>query len=91
MVWDTARGVVGRDVVRWRTPEGDVLACDEKRAVLNQNIDDVRRALQDAMDEAVMMGCDGQQFRTVARGIVESLTSPYDMPSKRGRGRKQAL
>lgn len=61
----------------WRSPEGEVVACFEKNKVLQENLEEVRQVCQDAMEDAVLMGCDEQQVRAVLAELVASLQSDY--------------
>jgi hypothetical protein len=60
---------------RWQSARGDVIACTEKLKVLRQNLDEIRQVSQDALDDAVLMGCDPGQFRAVLVEIVSTLES----------------
>jgi hypothetical protein len=61
----------------WRGPKGEVIACIEKNKVLRENLDEIRQTCQDALEDAVLMGCDEQQFRIVLTELVDSLVNPY--------------
>lgn len=61
----------------WRTPEGKPVSCLEKIKVLNQNIDEIRQLSQDALEDAVLMGCAEEQVREALHEIVEALHNPY--------------
>ena len=61
----------------WRTPEGKIIACVEKNKVLQENLDEIRQACRDALEDAVLMGCDEQQFRQVLAELVAQLKNPY--------------
>ena len=65
-----------RDVV-WRQPDGEPVACDEKLEVLVENLDEIRQACQDALEDAVLMGCDDAQFRSVLKSLIRSIENPY--------------
>jgi hypothetical protein len=62
---------------RWQSPRGDVIACTEKLKVLRMNLEEIRQVSQDALDDAVLMGCDPEQFRAVLVEIVSTLESAY--------------
>ena len=66
----------GKRIV-WRTPGGEVVACIEKNKVMSENLAEIRQVCQDALDDAVLMGCDEQQFRGVLSGLVASLDSNF--------------
>ena len=61
----------------WRTPEGEPVSCVEKIKVLNENLAELRELAQEALEDAVLMGCDEQQVREVLAGIVAGIVNPY--------------
>ena len=61
----------------WLTPEGEPVSCIEKIKVLNENLEELRDMAQEALEDAVLMGCDEAQFRRVMRALAESLVNPY--------------
>ena len=61
----------------WRTPEGEPVSCVEKIKVLNENLAELRGLAQDALEDAVLMGCDESQIRAVLADIVGGLVNPY--------------
>ena len=61
----------------WRSPTGEVVACVEKNKVLSENMEEIRQICQDALEDAVLMGCDEQQFRSVLTDLVQALKNPY--------------
>jgi hypothetical protein len=61
----------------WRTPEGEPVSCVEKIKVLNENLAELRELAQEALEDAVLMGCDEAQLRAVLAGIVAGLVNPY--------------
>lgn len=63
--------------VIWRSPEGKIIACVEKNKVLQENLAEIRQVCQDALGDAVLMGCDEQQFRKVLAELVAQLETPY--------------
>ena len=65
------------DDLVWRTPAGEPVSCKEKIKVLNENLDELRQMAQDALEDAVLMGCDEAQLRQVLHGIVDGLVNPY--------------
>ncbi len=63
--------------VIWRSPEGKVIACVEKNKVLQENLAEIRQVCRDAFEDAVLMGCDEQQFLMVLAELVAQLRNPY--------------
>jgi hypothetical protein len=61
----------------WRSPNGEIIACVEKNKVLLENLEEIRQVCQDALEDAVLMGCDEQQFRAVLAELINSLKNPY--------------
>jgi len=61
----------------WRSPEGEPLSCREKIKVLNENLGEIRELAQEALEDAVLMGCDEEQFRSVVRALLDGLANPY--------------
>ena len=61
----------------WRSPKGEVIACVEKNKVLRENLEEIRQICQDALEDAVLMGCDEQQFRAVLAELMNALENPY--------------
>ena len=62
---------------RWTSPGGETIACVEKLKLLRENIDEIRSLCQDAIDDAVLMGCDEKQFREAVLEIIAGLKSAY--------------
>ena len=65
------------EAVVWRTPEGKPVACHEKIKVLNENFVELRQMLQDALEDAVLLGCSEAQVRAVFAEMIERLENPY--------------
>ena len=61
----------------WHTPEGEPVSCVEKIKVLNENLAELRDLAQEALEDAVLMGCDEAQLREVLAAIVAGLVNPY--------------
>ena len=61
----------------WRGPNGEVISCVEKNKVLRENLDEILQVCQDALEDAVLMGCDEQQFRSVLTEWVNNIKNPY--------------
>ena len=61
----------------WRTPEGEPLSCVEKIKVLNENLQEIYELSQEALEDAVLMGCDEGQIREVLARLVRSLENPF--------------
>jgi len=64
------------DIV-WRQPDGEVVSCEDKIIVLNENLEDIRQECQDAFEDAILMGCDETQIREVLETIIKSIDNPF--------------
>jgi len=61
----------------WRSPSGEIVACIEKLKVLRENLEEIQQLCQDALEDAVLMGCDERQFKQVLDNLVQQLENPY--------------
>jgi len=66
-----------RKKIIWRSPQGEIIACVEKNKVMQENLEEIRQICQDALEDAVLMGCDEAQVRTVLTELIASLHNPY--------------
>jgi len=60
----------------WPQPDGTPVACREKLRMLAENHAELAQTLQDAFDDAVLMGVDEQAFRRLLAEMVQGLESP---------------
>ncbi len=63
--------------VIWRQPDGELVSCEEKLVVLRENLEEIRQECQDALEDAVLMGCDEAQVRGVLEKLVRTIENPY--------------
>jgi Mor family transcriptional regulator len=66
-----------RKQIIWRSPTGDVIACVEKNKVLEENLVEIRQVCQDALEDAVLMGCDEKQVRAIFVELMNNLECSY--------------
>ena len=71
------RDIYEPGAVVWRTPAGEPVSCVEKIKVLNQDFEELRQLAQDALEDAILMGCDEAQVRAELARLIVSLTNPY--------------
>lgn len=64
---------------KWRSPSGEVIGCNEKLKVLRENLEEIQQVCQDALEDAILMGCDETQFRQALIELVQSLENPYQV------------
>ncbi len=60
----------------WPQPDGTPVSCREKLRMLAENHGELTQMLQDAFDDAVLMGVDEQAFRGILVEMVQGLVSP---------------
>lgn len=63
--------------ITWRQPDGELVSCEEKLLVLHENLEEIRQECQDALEDAVLMGCDEAQVRNVLESLIRSIENPY--------------
>ena len=61
----------------WRAPDGTPVSCYEKLKVLEENLEEIREMAQEALEDAVLMGCDEAQARAVMRELIDQLAEPF--------------
>lgn len=61
----------------WRSPSGEIVSCVEKLKVLRENLEEIQQLCQDALEDALLMGCDEPQFKQVLGNLVQQLEAPY--------------
>ena len=49
------------------------MSCFEKVKVLNENYSELRELLQDAMDDALLLGCSEAQVRAAFQQLLDEL------------------
>ncbi len=77
MAAPTKRSPVGLEELIWRAPDGAPLSCYEKLKILNENIEEIRSMCEEALEDAVLMGCDEDQVRQVLHELVASLDATF--------------
>jgi hypothetical protein len=63
--------------IRWLDDRGEPVACVEKLKVLAETLGELQQAAQDALEDAILMGCREDQVRAVLRDLVDGLANPY--------------
>ena len=60
----------------WPGADGSPVSCREKLVQLAENHAEARQVLQDAFEDAVLMGVDEAAMRRILVELVEGLRSP---------------
>ena len=60
----------------WLQSDGSPVSCREKLRTLAENHAELAQVLQDAFDDAVLMGVDAKAYREILQQMVQGLVSP---------------
>jgi hypothetical protein len=60
----------------WKQTDGTPISCREKLRVLNENHAELQQMMQDAFDDAILIGVDAAALRARLHALVDSLQSP---------------
>ena len=60
----------------WPQPDGTPVSCREKLRMLAENHAELAQVMQDAFEDAVLMGVDEAAMRRILTGMVDQLRSP---------------
>ena len=61
----------------WTGPDGEPVTCIDKLALLNENLEELYEMAQEALEDAVVMGCDEAQIRKVLNDMIAALEEPF--------------
>lgn len=61
----------------WRDASGAPISCEEKLKVLNENWAEIVQLCQDAMEDAVLMGCSEDVARDAFIAAATAARNPY--------------
>lgn len=61
---------------RWPGPDGSPISCREKLRVLEENHAEAAQVLQDAFEDAILIGVDERAMREIMAELVAGLRSP---------------
>jgi hypothetical protein len=61
---------------QWPGLDGNAVGCREKLKVLAENYEEVSQVLQDAFEDAVLMGVREDAMRRILADVVAGLVSP---------------
>lgn len=60
----------------WPGLDGNSVGCREKLKMLAENYAEVAQVLQDAFEDAILMGVEEQAMRQILSDVVAGLVSP---------------
>lgn len=56
----------------WIGKSNEIISCDEKLKVLNENFDELESNFQNFFDDAMLMGCDENDFKKKICEMVQN-------------------
>lgn len=62
---------------KWFSDDGSPVSCTEKIKVMNQNMNELYQAAQDAFEDALLMGCSETQLRDYLQQLIAGVENPY--------------
>ena len=62
-----------KDQLLWYDKEKKIISCDESNKVLNENYDEFKSLLQSIYDDAVLIGCDEEDFKKKIKTLISEL------------------
>jgi hypothetical protein len=68
--------VIPQPPTSWPGLDGNAVGCREKLKMLAENYAEVSQVLQDAFEDAILMGVDEAAMRRILGDIVAGLDSP---------------
>ena len=57
----------------WTKPHGTPVSCTEKVKVLNENYEELRVMLKDALEDALILGCSEDQVRASFHELIDEI------------------
>jgi hypothetical protein len=58
----------------WKDSNNEAISCSEKIKLLNENIIEIKRIADDAIEDAILMGADENQvIETIIKSLKESV------------------
>ena len=57
----------------WYSKDRKIISCDETNKVLNENHFEVQSLIQNAFDDAILMGCDEEDVKEKIINLVNKL------------------
>ena len=59
----------------WIKTDGFPVSCTEKVKVLNENYEELRETLKDALEDALLLGCSEAQIRQSFHDLIDQIKS----------------
>ena len=55
----------------WVDKNKKAISCDESNKILNENFYEVKNIIQNSFDDAILMGCDENDFKKKVRLFID--------------------
>ena len=59
----------------WKSPKEGTISCTEKIKLLNENVIEIKRMTDDAIEDAILMGADPKQVINILKKSFENYDS----------------
>lgn len=56
----------------WIDQNGNPVSCQEKLKMLNENLEEIRDMLNEALEDAILMGCDKQHSIMLLKNTIQT-------------------
>lgn len=61
----------------WHDDQGQIVSCTEKIKVMRENMQELYQSMQDAFEDALLMGCSEEQVRAFLQQLAAAVENPY--------------
>ena len=62
-----------KDQLLWYNKDNKIISCDETNKVLNENYEELKNLIQNIYDDAILIGCDEEDFKNKIESLVRNL------------------
>ena len=67
--------------ILWKSKDDEIVSCEEKVKVLNENYDEIKTIIQNSFDDAILMGCDEDDFKKKISDLIKNIDFSYKQKS----------
>lgn len=64
-------------IIKWHHKNGNLLACDEKIKVMDENINELKQMLKDIYEDGILMEIDQNQLKQELIKLIQQLKNHY--------------
>ena len=62
-----------KDQLLWYNKDNKIISWDETNKVLNENYEELKNLIQNIYDDAILIGCDEEDFKNKIESLVRNL------------------